>query len=68
MRGTSAGGQVRFDSSAYCATIRSVFFSPLPPIISGILEIGIGELMASFTRSHLPSNVGFSPASIPVMI
>ena len=39
----------RFDSSAYWATIRSVFFSPLPPIMIGMREIGAGELTASVT-------------------
>ena len=36
LRGSSSDGDVRFDSSAYWATIRSVFFSPLPPIITGM--------------------------------
>ena len=39
----------RLDSSAYWATIRSVFFSPLPPIMIGIRETGRGELTASET-------------------
>jgi hypothetical protein len=38
-----------FDSSAYCATMRSVFFSPPPPIITGMRLTGAGELTASFT-------------------
>ena len=41
--------QMMFDSSAYCATIRSVFFSPPPPIITGILDTGGGSLIASVT-------------------
>ena len=40
---------VRFDSSAYCATMRSVFFSPEPPIITGIRESGAGMLATSLT-------------------
>ena len=36
LAGELVGGDVRFDSSAYWATMRSVFFSPLPPIMIGI--------------------------------
>ena len=35
------------DSSAYWAAIRRVLRSPAPPIISGILPTGAGELIAS---------------------
>ena len=41
--------QMRFDSSAYWATIRSVLRSPPPPIITGMRDAGAGELIASFT-------------------
>ena len=68
MRGTSLGAQMRLDSSAYLATKRSVFFSPAPPISTGIFDSGAGELMASVTRYHRPRNVGLSPASIPFTI
>jgi hypothetical protein len=29
--------------------MRSVFFSPLPPIMTGIFDTGAGELIASVT-------------------
>ena len=43
-------GDVRFDSSAYWATIRSVFFSPEPPIMIGMRLIGGGWLIALVHR------------------
>jgi hypothetical protein len=46
---SSMGPLDRFDSSAYWATMRSVFFSPLPPIMMGTRDSGAGELTASFT-------------------
>ena len=49
LRSMSGGGQMMFDSSAYWATIRSVFFSPPPPIITGMCDIGGGSLIASTT-------------------
>ena len=49
LRGISSTVPVRFDSSAYCATIRSVFFSPEPPIMIGIFDTGAGEFTASVT-------------------
>ena len=47
LRSTSRAAQMLFDSSAYWATIRRVFFSPPPPIITGMCEIGWGSLIAS---------------------
>jgi hypothetical protein len=35
---------MRLDSSAYWATIRSVFFSPLPPIMIGMRPSGAGDV------------------------
>ena len=49
LRGISSTVPVRFDSSAYWATMRSVFCSPDPPIMTGMREIGAGELTALFT-------------------
>ena len=43
-RDRPATSPVRFDSSAYWATMRRVFFSPWPPIMIGILEIGGGRV------------------------
>ena len=46
----------KFDASAYWATIRSVFFSPLPPIMIGMSpRIGCGLLNASVTLWCVPS-------------
>ncbi|SKY21634.1 Uncharacterised protein [Mycobacteroides abscessus subsp. abscessus] len=59
---------MRLDSSAYCATIRNVFFSPPPPIITGMRQSGAGELIASSTWYHLPSSDGRSPRNIGRMI
>ena len=49
LRGISSAAQIRFDSSAYWATMRSVFCSPPPPIITGMRPSGAGWLMASVT-------------------
>ena len=57
-----------FDSSAYCATIRNVFRSPLPPIITGMRPTGGGLLIASITWYRAPSSDARSPRSIGTMI
>ena len=51
-----SGSPKKFEASAYWATIRSVFFSPLPPIMIGMSpRIGFGLLYASWTLWCLPS-------------
>jgi hypothetical protein len=55
----------KFDASAYWATIRSVFLSPLPPIMIGMSpRIGRGLLSASRTLWCLPSYVARSCVNI----
>lgn len=39
-----------FQTSAYCATKRSVFFSPSPPIRIGGRRIGCGAQIVSASR------------------
>ena len=56
---TAEGSPNTLHASPYWATMRSVFFSPLPPIRMGGPPActGLGTLNASFTWNHLPSKV-----------
>ena len=59
----------KLEASAYCATIRSVFFSPLPPIMIGMSpRIGLGLFITSATRWWVPSTVEPSCVNIARMI
>ena len=61
-------GQMMLAESAYWATMRKVFRSPDPPIITGTRRTGGGSLMASVTEYHFPASEGRSPRSIGRMM